>query len=216
MMEQFVNKQMERDANEVYVTGWIEEELEYSHEISGEIFYKTKMKVARKSGTNDELLLVIPMRTLRKSSNMDLSGKYVKVSGEIRSYDTVSSDGKMHLEIFVFVKYIQRCMKEEVAEDYNYIYLEGNICRKPIFRFTPMRRQICDILLKVSRRYNKISYIPCIAWGVDAYNLSQLQAGSRIKFMGRIQSRQYTKRNPFTGEEEIRTTYEVSIVRVSE
>ena len=76
----------------------------------------------------------------------------------------------------------------------NVIELDGFICKPVIYRGTPFGREISDVLLAVNRNYNKSDYIPCIAWGTNAQIAKTLQVPTRIKIIGRIQSRPYNKK----------------------
>ena len=62
--------------------------------------------------------------------------------------------------------------------------------------------------------YHKSDYIPCIAWGRNAVYTSELQVGCRIELEGRIQSREYKKRDE-AGNITEKTAYEVSVITVS-
>ena len=95
----------------------------------------------------------------------------------------------------------------------NSIELEGYICKPPLYRTTPFKREICDLLLAVNRAYNKSDYIPCIAWGRNARFVNGLGVGERISVLGRIQSREYQKLQE-DGSYRTKTAYEVSISRV--
>ena len=46
----------------------------------------------------------------------------------------------------------------------NQIFLDGYVCKPPVYRKTPLGREIADILIAVNRPYGKSDYIPCIAW----------------------------------------------------
>ena len=92
----------------------------------------------------------------------------------------------------------------------NEVVLNGYICKKPIYRQTPFGREIADILLAVNRAYNKSDYIPCIAWGRNARFCQNLEIGTEIKVIGRVQSRTYEKKFE-DGTSETRIAYEVSI-----
>ena len=104
-------------------------------------------------------------------------------------------------------------LEEEEETNPNVIELEGYICKPPLYRTTPFKREICDLLLAVNRAYNKSDYIPCIAWGRNARYVNGLSVGDRIAIQGRIQSREYQK---MTEEGQVtKTAYEVSISRVT-
>ena len=57
-------------------------------------------------------------------------------------------------------------MLDEIDEDMktNQIFLDGYICKDPIYRKTPLGREIADLLIAVNRSYGKSDYIPCICW----------------------------------------------------
>ena len=95
----------------------------------------------------------------------------------------------------------------------NQIYLDGYICKEPIYRKTPLGREIADLLVAVNRSYGKSDYIPCICWGRNARYASSFEVGSHVEVYGRIQSREYIKK---IGEEqtEKRVAYEVSVNKI--
>ena len=68
-------------------------------------------------------------------------------------------------------------------------------------------------MLAVNRMYNKSDYIPCIAWGRNAVYSATLDVGNRIAISGRLQSRQYKKRQD-DGQVMIKTAYEVSVLQL--
>ena len=70
--------------------------------------------------------------------------------------------------------------------------------------------EISDLLLAVNRAYNKSDYIPCIAWGRTARFCQNLEVGSQVKVVGRVQSRTYEKKYE-DGTCQTRVAYEVSI-----
>ena len=90
------------------------------------------------------------------------------------------------------------------------IFLDGYICKEPVYRTTPLGREIADVLLAVNRAYGKSDYIPCICWGRNARYAGNLSVGSRIQLWGRIQSREYQKR---VGENNVvsKVAYEISV-----
>ena len=95
----------------------------------------------------------------------------------------------------------------------NQIFLDGYICKEPVYRKTPLGREIADLLVAVNRPYGKSDYIPCIAWGRNARYASGFAVGTRILIWGRVQSREYTKRLNET-ECEKRVAYEVSVSKL--
>ena len=121
------------------------------------------------------------------------------------------AEKKNKLILTIFAREIN-LLEKETGQNPNQIFLNGYICKTPIYRKTPFGREISDILIAVNRAYNKSDYIPCIAWGRNARYLSNLQIGENIKIWGRMQSRKYQKKNGENIEE--RVAYEVSISKI--
>lgn len=193
--------------NSLILVGKVTSEKEFSHEIYGESFYSFNLEIPRLSGTSDIIPITISERLM---TNFDLQiGKEVVVEGQFRSYNTYE-DTKSRLILTVFVKEIREKSEEEEIKVPNEVQLLGHICRKPIYRKTPFGREISDILLAVNRAYNKSDYIPCIAWGRNARFCSDMETGTEIKIIGRVQSRAYEKKYE-DGTVENKTAYEVSV-----
>ena len=200
MTEQGINH------NQVEVAGQIQSEFQFSHEIFGEGFYTVKLLVNRLSEATDEIPLLISERLMDVTK--DCRGMLVKACGQFRSYNK-HEENRNHLVLSVFVRDIEFLESMEDVKP-NQIILDGFICKQPVYRMTPLGREICDILLAVNRSYGKSDYIPCICWGRNARFAGNLEIGSRIELIGRIQSREYQKRN---NENEVikRVAYEVSV-----
>ena len=192
--------------NQVEVAGEIISTFEYSHEIFGEGFYMVKLLVNRLSESTDEIPLMISERLVDVTK--DCRGKYLRAFGQFRSYNK-HEENHNHLILSVFVRDLEFLDSMEDVKP-NQIQLDGFICKQPVYRMTPLGREICDILLAVNRSYGKSDYIPCICWGRNARFAGSLEIGARIELVGRIQSREYQKR---ISEFEVvkRTAYEVSV-----
>lgn len=197
--------------NTVILIGEIVSGFTYSHEIFGEGFYMVDLAVKRLSEQVD----VIPLTISERLINMnDISlGDMVEVRGQFRSRNQFGED-KKRLILSVFVREV--IFLEEEFTDYtktNFISLDGFICKPPIYRKTPLGREIADLLLAVNRPYGKSDYIPCIVWGRNARYASGLFVGKRLEIYGRIQSREYEKK---ISEIEVskRTAYEVSVSKM--
>ena len=198
-----------RENNKVQVTGKIISGFTYSHEVFGEKFYTVDLASPRLSGTEDIIPLMVSERLMDVRQNC--SGCTVEVTGKFQSYNR-QEEAKRRLILFLFVKEIRDT--ELVGGDQsNQIFLEGYICKEPVYRKTPLNREIADLLLAVNRSYGRSDYIPCIAWGRNARYAAGFQVGTRIRIWGRIQSREYTKKLSET-ESEVRTAYEVSVSRL--
>lgn len=197
--------------NEVQLTGYVDSDLTFSHEVYGEGFYSFVIKVPRLSDISDCINATISERLL---NDISLSqGDIVTLNGQFRSYNNYSGTGNK-LVLTVFVRDISHIDEEEIdGKNSNYIYLNGYICKPPVYRVTPFGREITDILVAVNRAYNKSDYIPCIAWGRNARFSSSLETGENIKLWGRIQSREYQKK--ISDDETItKTAYEISVSKM--
>lgn len=198
--------------NHLVLVGKIVGEQKYSHEIYGEKFYSFDLEVVRLSSNTDIIPITVSERLL---TNLDLSiGKNIEVEGQFRSYNNYDSK-KNRLILTVFAKEIKEVEESEEQEENknvvtNEVTLIGYVCKKPIYRQTPFGREIADLLLAVNRAYNKSDYIPCIAWGRNARFCENIEVGTEVKIIGRVQSRTYEKKYE-DGTSETRVAYEVSI-----
>ncbi len=193
--------------NVVTLSGVINESPKYSHQMFGEGFYETFIAVPRLSEQLDIVPITISERLL--SDERLQPEALITITGQLRSYNKVI-DGKSRLLLTVFVRDI---LDYDEDVNPNIIDITGYICKEPIYRTTPFKREICDILLAVNRAYNKSDYLPCIAWGRNARYVKDLPIGEKLNINGRIQSREYQKIND-DGEVIIKTAYEVSINRI--
>lgn len=194
--------------NSVLISGKIVEECVFSHDVYGEGFYIFKIASERLSDNEDLLPITISERLIEK--DLLSVGLTVSIKGQLRSYNNYS-DKKNKLILTIFARDISIIAAEE-NKNPNQIFLNGFICKPPIYRKTPFGREISDLLLAVNRAYNKSDYIPCIAWGRNARFTDHLQVGANIKIWGRIQSRKYQKKVNDLIEE--KTAYEVSVSKI--
>ena len=197
--------------NQVVVAGEIVSDFRFSHEIFGEGFYMVDLVVSRLSDAHD----VIPLMVSDRLFDVEKShiGEKVLAKGQFRSYNK-HEENKNRLILSVFVREIEVIDAVDDKENKpNQIYLDGYICKEPIYRMTPLGREIADILLAVNRAYGKSDYIPCICWGRNARYASSFDVGEHVRVLGRIQSREYVKKLSET-ETETRVAYEVSVSKL--
>lgn len=202
------------DNNYLILVGKVANEKKFSHEVYGESFYLFNLEVPRLSGTSDIIPITISDRLLT-GVELEIGSKII-VKGQFRSYNTYDNN-KNRLVLTVFAKDIitgaevevldEELKKEEIS---NEVVLSGYICKPPIYRQTPFKREIADLLLAVNRAYNKSDYIPCIAWGRNARFCKNMEVGTCVKIVGRVQSRIYEKKLE-DGTVEERVAYEVSV-----
>ena len=196
--------------NQVTISGTISREAEFSHEVFGEGFYMTYVKVPRTSGYEDEIPVTISDRMCNVKGLR--VGQQIAVCGQFRSFN-YHKDGRNKVVLSVFAHEMDCFDEPSKYPDANGIFLDGYICKEPTYRQTPRGRDIADLLVAVNRAYGKSDYIPCIAWGRNARYVPDLEVGSRVKICGRIQSREYSKRISDT-ETETRVAYEVSVSKI--
>ena len=201
--------------NYLTLVGKVTGEKKFSHEIYGEKFYVFDLEILRLSGNSDIIPITVSERIV--TDEMLILGKKLLVKGQFRSYNSYENE-KNRLILTVFAKDIVEIEENEEEENEmvkkdvvtNEVVLIGYICKQPIYRQTPFGREIADILLAVNRAYNKSDYIPTIAWGRTARFCQNLEVGTKVKVVGRVQSRIYEKKYE-DGTVENRVAYEVSI-----
>ena len=192
---------MEHSENTVVLRGELQGLPQFSHENHHKQFYRFVLCVRRLSGAEDLLPVIAESRILQ---SIDLSGgEMLRVEGQIRSHN-LREDGVRRLLIFVFAGSVTA----EDGEPVNDVILSGPLCRTPIYRRTPLGREICDIMLAVPRAFHRADYLPCILWGRTASQIALCRTGDRVCLHGRLQSRVYTKLTEDGAVE--RTAYEIS------
>lgn len=213
--------------NYLTLVGKVTSEKRFSHEIYGERFYSFDLSIPRLSESEDVIPITVSERLINE--DMMVIGTRLLVKGQFRSYNSYENE-KNKLILTVFAKDIKKIEDEQSIQNNenesdneiipnefakkdavtNEVVLIGYICKKPIYRQTPFGREIADLLLAVNRAYNKSDYIPSIAWGRNARFCQNLEVGTEVKIVGRIQSRNYEKKYE-NGEVVKKVAYEVSI-----
>ena len=196
--------------NQVTIMGEVATPFTFSHEVFGEGFYMVSVNVRRLSNSMDCIQLMISERLIDVSR--DYTGEFIMASGQFRSYNR-HEEQKNRLVLSLFVREVSFIDEELDGAKTNQIFLDGYICKLPVYRKTPLGREIADLLLAVNRPYGKSDYIPCICWGRNARFASSFEVGEHVQVIGRIQSREYIKRLSET-ETQKRTAYEVSVSKL--
>ena len=193
--------------NVVRINGEALTDFIYSHENNGESFYLFNLRIGRRSGIDDIIPVIVSEKIINVNENC--KGKYLEVAGQFRSHNKKDKENvRLILAVFAFDVSVVEFLTE--SDENNLITIDGYICKKPIYRVTPNKREIADVLIAINRSYGKSDYIPCIFWGRNARFLNKLDIGTRLNLKGRIQSRDYVKRYN-DGSEEVKTAYEVSV-----
>lgn len=193
--------------NRVYVCGNVVSEPTFSHEVFGEGFYEFVLEVKRLSGQSDKLIATVSERIIDERISI---GKEICALGQFRSYNKIEN-GKSRLMLTVFIREL---LSHRTGKNPNSIVLSGYICKPPVYRTTPFNREIADLLIAVNRSYNKSDYIPAIAWGRNARFVKNLCVGDKVALSGRIQSREYQKKQADESVV-IMTAYEVSVSKLA-
>ena len=196
--------------NQVTIMGEVVSEFRFSHEVFGEGFYMVEVLVRRLSNSEDRIPVMVSERLI--DVEQDYRGEFIYVAGQFRSYNR-HEETKNRLVLSVFAREIAFVEEELDASKTNQILLEGYICKAPVYRKTPLGREIADLLLAVNRPYGKSDYIPCICWGRNARYASGFSVGQHVQLLGRIQSREYVKKISET-QTQTRTAYEVSVSKL--
>lgn len=171
----------------------------------GESFYSFKLQVKRSSGIIDTLPIKAPKCIIE---SLEL-GDRIALEGQVRTYQRFA-DGRNHL-VIIFLA--QEVVKYE--EDLNLVDLTGFLCTHPHYRTTPLGRNICDMIIAVKNSQGKSDYLPCVVWDGKSKYAAKLKVGTKLKLIGRLQSRSYTKVLE-DGSSEQRTAYEISVGNILE
>lgn len=205
----------EVENNQVTLQGEVVSGFTFSHEVYGEGFYMFDLSVKRLSDSLDIIPIMVSDRLMDVKE--DFVGQFLDVSGQFRSYNK-HEERKNRLVLSVFARDIEVLDEIDISvsgKKTNSIFLDGYICKAPVYRKTPLGREIGDLLLAVNRPYGKSDYIPCIAWGRNARFISNLSVGDRLQVEGRIQSREYMKKIGEKDDDiEKRVAYEVSVSKI--
>ncbi|MDO4552181.1 MAG: single-stranded DNA-binding protein [Bacillota bacterium] len=200
------------ETNRAELSGTILTAPAVSHKSYGEVFYVFLLGVERRSGCQDQIPLLVSERLMWGLPVC--VGRRASVLGQVRTYNE-NEGGRNRLHVVLFAREFRLQESAFAEEDANRVELEGFLCKAPIRRTSPMGREICDLMLAVNRMYGKSDYIPCIAWGRNALYCGNLQVGNRLCLTGRLQSREYRKKEE-GGAVSLRTAYEVSILKLEE
>ena len=143
--------------NKVSVIGTVVSEFTFSHEVFGEGFYLVDLSVSRLSEQADIIPLMISERLIDVTKNYE--GCTVEAIGQFRSYNR-HEGAKNRLVLSVFVREVNFLPEFTDYTKTNQIFLDGYICKEPIYRKTPLGREIADILLAVNRPLREIGLHP--------------------------------------------------------
>ena len=193
---------MENAANRIALTGALDTLPEYSHTNHDRNFYRLTLCVERLSGAVD-LLPVLAAEDVLNEADL-FRGERIAVTGQVRSFNNREPVGR---RLILCVYALSLTTTQEPMQ--NEAVLTGTVCKPPVYRQTPLGRQITDLCLAVPRLYRRTDYIPCILWGRTALAAAEYPIGTELTLTGRLQSRTYLKNLGETSE--TRTAYELSV-----
>ena len=193
---------MENTANQVVLTGQLASLPEYSHQNHERRFFRFLLLVERLSGAED-LLPVLAAEDVLAQADL-FQGERFTVVGQLRSFNHRAPVGR---RLILCVYALSITTTQDPAQ--NSVLLSGTVCKPPVYRQTPLGRQITDLCLAVPRLYRRSDYIPCILWGQTALAAAEYPTGTHLTLAGRLQSRTYLK--TIDGQTETRTAYELSV-----
>ena len=188
--------------NSLLLSGKVDSSPLFSHSAHDIKFFTFTLLTKRLSGTFDKVPVIIRDSLIETLPD---AGEFVTINSELRSFNKKTETGNK-LVISAFAKDVFLAGENEYE---NSLELSGTVCKDPVYRKTPLGREICDLMLAINRRYGRSDYLPVIVWGQNARRAAELEVGNSINLLGRLQSREYIKL--IDGVENIRTTYEVSV-----
>ena len=195
---------MENTANRITLTGTLASLPEYSHQNHERKFFRFLLSVDRLSGTED-LLPVLAAEDVLAQADL-FAGERFTIEGQIRSFNNREPVGR---RLILCVYALSLTTTQEPMQ--NEAVLTGTVCKPPVYRQTPLGRQITDLCLAVPRLYRRTDYIPCILWGKNAQEAADALPGAKLRVTGRLQSRDYVK--VVDGVSQTRTAYELSVTQ---
>ncbi len=192
--------------NQARLSGKMANNFVFSHAKGSTNLYRGLIETQRLSGAVDIIPVIVSESMI--NTRHDYTGDFVEITGQFRSYN-LHENGKSKLLLFLYAYDI---CTEPTGEIINSIVLNGFLCKKPVYRKTPLGRRITDITLAVNCVRGS-DYLPCICWGDEAQYISYLDVGDKITLQGRIQSREYQKKQE-DGTFATRVAYEVSVLKI--
>lgn len=197
-----------QDQNQVEMCGIVAETPQISHTASERTFYTFPLIIPRLSGTEDRLQVIAPHVVFDPAQFP--AGTAIRLSGSLRSRN-VHENERYRLILSVYAH--RADPDNDCCFPKNDVRLTGTVCKPPVYRVTPLGREVCDIMLAVRRRYGRADFLPLIAWGKNAVAASRASVGQWLDCCGRFQSRIYTKTEAAVTTE--RTAFEVSLASLT-
>ena len=121
--------------NQVSIMGQIVSQFTFSHQVFGEGFYLIDVMVKRLSDSEDRIPVMVSERLL--DVTQDYTGEYIEIQGQFRSYNR-HEEKHNRLVLSVFARELKFVEEDEETVPLNQIFLDGYICKPPVYRRTPL------------------------------------------------------------------------------
>ena len=176
--------------NQVILKGFLKN-IQPSHTINDVEYDKANLIVKRDSGKEDVINL-----KFKKFSNPYKEEQEIEIIGNVRSYSRQLADGRNKVDIYVFT-YFDRPDNLEV-DIINQFDIDGRICKIDELRRTAAGKHNIHFILAnniiTDIKGQKLNnYLPCVAWGKLAKELTEYHVNDVVKITGELHSREYKK-----------------------
>ena len=111
-------------------TACAEFEFEYVQRSTFISFYSTKIRCQQASGRIDIIPIMISYQLKEELKEKSIKGKYIELTGRVRSHRKLKEGGDTKLDIYVLVSSIEVFDKRTQNADVNTLYLEGIVCQE--------------------------------------------------------------------------------------
>ena len=190
--------------NKIQLQG-ILKDIEYSHMVGDIEYFKASLICSQKGKEN-----IIPIK-FKRFCNKYNEGDFISLTGNIRTYSVKDEKGKIHVNPYIFTYFD---IPEE-GNQINLLSLDGNICKKGDLRKTETGLDVLDFVLANNIKSNNQvfnTYVPVVAWGKQAKEISKLNIGDYLNIEGHFSSRTYKKQNE-TGFD-LKIAFEVNVDKI--
>ncbi len=198
--------------NKITIQGIIKD-IQFSHIVAEIEYYKANVLVKRENDKED----IIPVK-FKRFCNKFNDGDTVTFIGQLRTYSDTDENGINHVHPYVFTYFdTPELVAEDGTELYlrsnNYVQLDGNICKKGELRKTKTGLDVLDFTIANNIKNGTSTfniYMPVVAWGKQAKQISKLSIGDKLNIVGHFTSRTYKKKTN-ENDFEYRIAYEINV-----
>ena len=181
--------------------------IQDSHTIGDIQYQKANMTIRCSNGKESVITL-----QFKKFQCPYSDGDDIQLVGNIRSYSKKIDETKNKVNIYVYT-YFDVPSQEEIDSWENQFLVEGRICKLgEMLYFENEKNNIHFILANnIVQGQSKLnSYLPCVAWGKLAKQISKLKKNDIIAVQGELRSREY-KKKVSESDIEIRVAHELIV-----